>query len=181
MENRSTPLDRASVLRAGGIGVAALLAGSLTGGTASAAPERAREHPNVTLVRRYYQAYGTGDLDALRRFFAADIRWTIPGHHPLAGVKTGPDEVIAFFEQLGRSGFRAEILYLAADGDWVVDLHRGWSTTPAGLDITWALAYRIRDRKIAEAVNFAGDQHAADQYFWRHYPLARIPDRLEQD
>jgi ketosteroid isomerase-like protein len=151
----------------------------LTGGTASAAP--AREHPNVSLIRRYYQAYGSGDLNALRQFFTADIRWTIPGHHPLAGTKTGPDEVIAFFEQLGRSGFRAEILYLAADGEWVVDLHRGWSTTPAGLDITWALAYRIRDRKIAEAINFAGDQHAADRYFWRQYPLARIPARLEQD
>jgi hypothetical protein len=29
-----------------------------------------------------------------------------------------------------------------------------------------------------EAINFAGDQHAADAFFWRVYPLADIPDRL---
>lgn len=175
MEHEGTPIGRATVLRAGALGLAAT---AMAGGTASAAPERTREHPNVTLIRRYYEAYGSGDLNALCRFFAPDIKWTIPGHHPLSGTKTGADEVIAFFGELGRAGFRAEVQYLAADGDWVVDLHRGWSTTPVGLDITWVLAYRIRDRQIAEAINFASDQHAADAFFWRQYPLAPIPDRL---
>jgi uncharacterized protein len=169
MERR---LSRATMLRAATAGLATT---ALAAPTASAAT---REHPNVTLIRRYYEAYGSGDLQALRQFFAPDIRWTIPGHHPLAGTKTGATEVLAFFAQLARSGFRAEILFLAADGDWVVDMHRGWSTTPAGLDITWTLAYRIRDRKIVEAVNFAADQHAADAFFWRQYPLAPIPARF---
>lgn len=165
-------LRRSTLIRAGAAGLAA---------TALAAPgaAAAREHPNVALIRRYYEAYGSGNLESLRQFFAPDIRWTIPGHHPLAGTKVGASEVLAFFAQLAKSGFRAEILFLAADGEWVVDLHRGWSTTPAGLDITWALAYRIRDRKIVEAVNFAADQHAADAFFWRQYPLAPIPQRLK--
>lgn len=175
MAHPNTAVDRATVLRAGG---GALLAASLAAGTASAAPPRTREHPNVALIRRYYQAYGSGDLTALRRFFTPDVRWTIPGHHPLAGTKTGADEVIAFFRELGRAGFRAEVLCLAADGDRVVDLHRGWSTTPVGVDMTWVLAYRVRDQRIAEAINFASDQHAADAFFWRQYPLGRIPDRL---
>lgn len=166
-------LSRATVVRAGAAG---LVATALAARPASAAG--GREHPNVTLIRRYYEAYGSGDLEKLRQFFAPDIRWTIPGHHPLAGTKTGATEVLAFFAQLARAGFRAEILFLAADGDWVVDMHRGWSTTPAGLDITWTLAYRIRDRKIVEAVNFAADQHAADAFFWRQYPLAPIPGRF---
>ncbi|ANZ40854.1 hypothetical protein BBK82_37595 [Lentzea guizhouensis] len=161
-------MERRTVLRLGTTGLAASVA----------VPVAAGEHPNVSLVRRYYEAYGSGDPEALRPFFAPDIRWTIPGHHPLAGTKTGADEVLAFFAQLARSGFRAEVLFLAADRDWVVDMHRGWSTTPAGLDITWTLAYRIRGRKIVEAVNFAADQHAADAFFWRQYPLAPIPDRL---
>ncbi|UJW29374.1 nuclear transport factor 2 family protein [Saccharothrix sp. AJ9571] len=168
-----TEISRANVLR--GVGLAA--AGSLlAGGTATAAPSRT--HPNVKLIQDYYAAYGAGDLAKLSTFFAEDIRWTIPGHHPLAGTKTGIDEVLAFFTQLNRAGFQAQPIFLAADGDWVVDLHRGWSTQPAGLDITWALAFRIRGRKIAEAINFAGDQHAADAFFWRTYPLAPIPDRL---
>lgn len=160
-----------------GLGAAAvgMAAGSLLGtGTATAA----QDHPNVRLIKDYYAAYASGDPSRLRPFFADDIRWTIPGHHPLAGTKVGVEEVLAFFTQLAKAGFRAEPIFLAADGDWVVDLHRGWSTTPEGLDITWALAFRIRGRRIVEAVNFAGDQHAADRFFWQTYELAPIPDRL---
>ena len=161
-------MERRTVLRLGTAGLAASVA----------VPVATGEHPNVTLIRRYYEAYGSGDLEALRPFLAPDVRWTIPGHHPLAGTKTGVAEVLAFFAQLAGSGFRAEVLFLAADRDRVVDVHRGWSTTPAGLDITWALAYRIRAGRIAEALNFAADQHAADAFFWRQYPLAPIPTRL---
>ena len=168
-------VSRADVLRGLGATAVGAAAGSLLGaGTATAAAD----HPNVRLIKDYYEAYGSGDVHRLRPFFADDIRWTIPGHHPLAGTKVGVDEVLAFFAELAEAGFRAEPIFLAADRDWVVDLHRGWSTTPEGLDITWALAFRIRGRQIAEAVNFAADQHAADRFFWQTYPLAPIPTRL---
>ncbi|MGO1051225.1 nuclear transport factor 2 family protein [Crossiella sp. CA198] len=165
-------VSRANLLRAGGAG---LVAAAVLGGTAQAG---GRDHPHVALIRRYYAAYAKGDPQALREFFAPEIRWTIPGHHPLAGTKVGVREVLAFFAELGRAGFRAEVLFLGADGDWVVDLHRGWSTSPPGLDITWVLAYRIQRGKIVEAINFAADQHAADAFFWQRYPLAPLPDRL---
>jgi hypothetical protein len=171
----TTDISRATLLRGAGLGV---LGAALAAGTAGATPHR-DAHPNTTLIREYYAAYAEGDLRALRRFFARDIRWTIPGHHPLAGTKHGVDEVLAFFSALGRAGFRAELLALAADGDWVLDLHRGWSTTPEGLDITWVLAFRVEGRRIAEAVSFASDQHAADAYFWRTFPLAPLPARFE--
>ncbi|SDK59975.1 nuclear transport factor 2 family protein [Nonomuraea jiangxiensis] len=168
---------RAALLRAAGVGAAGLALTAI--GSPAAAAARPKEHPNVTLIRGYYAAYADGDLDALReRFFAPDIRWTIPGHHPLAGTKRGVEEVLAFFAELGRAGFRADPMALAPDGDWVIDLHRGWSTAPEGLDITWALAFRIRSNRIVEAINFAADQHAADAFFWRVYKLAKIPDRL---
>lgn len=155
-----------------------MAAASLMGSPPAQAQTAAPEHPNVRLIREYYKAYASGDPNALKRFFAADIRWTIPGHHPLSGTKYGQAEVLAFFRELARAGFRAEPISLAADGAWVIDLHRGWSTTPEGLDIMWALAFRIRNGKIAEAINFAGDQHAADTFFWKHYALAPLPDRL---
>lgn len=183
-------LSRADLLRGLSVaGVATALTACGAGGAAAvptAVPAPApvsppgQDHPNLELIRRYYQAYASGDLGALRRFFAPDISWTIPGHHPLAGTKHGADEVLAFFGQLARAGFKAETIFLAADRDWVVDLHRGWSTTPAGLDITWALAFRINAGTIAEAINFAGDQHAADAFFWRQYPLATLPGRLSR-
>lgn len=171
-------LSRADFVRGAGAAVAGMAVPTAVGAPPAGAATPAGEHPNVRLIRRYYEAYAAGDLDRLRSFFAPDIRWTIPGHHSLAGVKVGAEEVLAFFAELTRAGFRADPLFLAADGDWVVDLHRGWSTASAGLDITWALAFRIAAGRIAEAINFAGDQHAADAYFWRRYPLAKLPDRL---
>lgn len=173
-------LSRADVLRGLGATAVGVAAGSLlgTGAATASTSETSAEHPNVRLIKDYYAAYGSGDVNSLRRFFADDIRWTIPGHHPLSGAKVGVKEVLAFFGELAKAGFRAEPIFLAADGEWVVDLHRGWSTTPEGLDITWALAFRIRGRKIVEAVNFAADQHAADRFFWQTYPLAPIPNRL---
>ena len=150
------------------------------GTTAAAVSGTASTNENVRLIERYYEAYGQGDLDALRNeFFVSDIEWRIPGHHPLSGIKRGADEVLAFFERLGEAGFRAETLTLASGGEWVIDLHRGWSTEGEGeLDILWALAFRIADGRIAEAINFAFDQAAADSFFWANFPLAPIPERL---
>jgi len=61
----------------------------------------------------------------------------------------------------------------------VIDLHRGWNTQgPARIDIVWALAFRIQDGKIAEAINFPSDQHVADAFYLAQYPLKPLPDRL---
>ena len=47
-------------------------------------------HPNETLVREAFAAFGRGDMDALRsQYFAEDIRWHIPGRNPLAGDYEG--------------------------------------------------------------------------------------------
>jgi hypothetical protein len=50
---------------------------------------------------------------------------------------------------------------------------RSWTST-------WVLYYRIRGGKIAEVQNVAGDQHAADLFFWEVWgeSLKPLPDRL---
>lgn len=141
----------------------------------AASPEENRQ-----VILDYYAAYGTGDMDAVAEFFADDIVWHIPGQHPLAGTKTGRDEVLAFFEQLGHSNFGAELIALMADENWVIDMHRGFSQRESGpnVDTTWVLAFRIQDGRIAEARNFSFDQAAADSFFWSAYPLKPLPERL---
>ncbi|NJO42673.1 MAG: SnoaL-like domain-containing protein [Cyanobacteria bacterium CRU_2_1] len=138
------------------------------------------DHPNVAIVQRYYQAYSSGDLATVREIFAPDITWTIPGHHPLAGTKRGLDEVLAFFDQLAKAQFRAEVLFLGGNDAYVVDVHRGWSNLESGENIgeLWALLFRIENDQIAEAINFPGNQHTADAFFWQVYPLKPIPERL---
>lgn len=85
-----------------------------------------QDHPNVAIIKRYYEAYGKGDVATVREIFAPDIIWRIPGHHPLSGAKRGADEVLAFFEQLARANFKADVLFLGGNDQYVVDCHRGY-------------------------------------------------------
>jgi ketosteroid isomerase-like protein len=168
---------RRGLLGAGLIGIASAGGMALAGGRAHADPQADR---NVALIRDYYAAYATGDPEAVRPFLAPDVVWRIPGHHPLAGDKHGPDEVVAFFRRLAEGRFRAEPLFFQGQDDLVVDIHRGWSNVGTGseIDQLYALLFRIRDDKIAEAQNFLTDMYQSDAFYWEHFPLKAIPQRL---
>ncbi|MFD9901039.1 nuclear transport factor 2 family protein [Mesorhizobium sp. NPDC059025] len=148
--------------------------------TANAGPQ---ENQNIQLIRDYYAAYSTGNPEAVRRFLSSDVVWRIPGHHPLAGDKRGQDEVIAFFNGLAKGRFKADPLFFQAQGDLVVDIHRGWSNVGSGpeVDQLYALMFRIRDGKIVEAQNFLTDMYSSDAFFWAQYPLKPLPDRLAKE
>lgn len=136
---------------------------------------------NVQVVRSFFACFASGDIPRLKRdVLAPDVRWHVPGRHPLAGTHHGPDEVVEFFSQLSRSGFRAEILFLQADGDRVVDVHRGWSNRGDGtdIDLLWSLVFSVHGGRITEAQNLVSDQAAADTFFTAAYPLAPLSARL---
>src|SRR5207244_733997 len=57
-------------------------------------------HPNEDLVRRGYEAFGTGDMATLNELFADDIVWHAPGRNQLAGTYRGKDEVFATFAKV---------------------------------------------------------------------------------
>ena len=62
----------------------------------------------------FFQAYGKGDYEAIKKVVASDVQWHIPGHHKLAGTKQGVDELVAFFNKLGAAGFKAEPMDLCS-------------------------------------------------------------------
>jgi ketosteroid isomerase-like protein len=140
------------------------------------------EDPNIALVQRFFAAYAEHDLEKMREeILAPDVTWRIPGHHPLAGVKRGADEILAYFGALPRANFQAEPIVIAAQGDYVIDVHRGWASYgDATLDMEWVLVYRVAAGRIQEVTNFAADQHAADLFFWEVWgdDLKPLPDRL---
>ena len=135
---------------------------------------------NIKVVQDFFAAYGTNDLDGIAEVMDEDVRWHIPGRHPLSGTKKGRDEVLAFFAELGGAGFKADPIYFGADETHVVDIHRGWSNAAGkpNVDTIWALVYRIENGKIVEATNLSADQDAANTFFWSHYTLAPVPERL---
>ena len=89
------------------------------------------------------------------------------GHpRPPSPVRTrrGIDEVLAFFAALDSVGFKAETFLLQAGDDYVVDIHRGYSTGGDGkVDTTWALVWHLDAAgKVDRVVNLSGDQHQMD-------------------
>lgn len=136
------------------------------------------KHPHLQKIEAFFGAYAAKDVARVREILAPDITWFIPGHHPLSGTKRGVDEVLAFFDQLGKANFQAQPLAIAVTGDYVIDHHRGWSTEGPGLDITWCLVFRFEDDRIKEVTNLSSDQHRADLFFWSVYTLKPIPERL---
>lgn len=137
---------------------------------------------NIKVVQDFFAAYGANDLDGIAAVMDEDVKWHIPGRHPLSGTKNGRDEVLAFFAQLGAANFQADPIYFGADETHVVDIHRGWSNAEGkpNVDTTWALVYRIEDGKIVEATNLSADQDAANTFFWSQYQLKPVPERLAE-
>lgn len=142
----------------------------------------AQPSSSLAVVQKFYECYASGDLEAMKReVLAPDVVWIIPGHHPLAGPKHGVDEIVAYFNQLQKANFKAEVISLSTSGEYVVDVHRGWGEfEEAKVDMNWVLAYRVENGRIVWVQNFAADQHAADLFFWRVWgeQLKPIPGRL---
>ncbi|MEV0145040.1 MULTISPECIES: nuclear transport factor 2 family protein [unclassified Nonomuraea] len=138
------------------------------------------QDPKIEAIGRFFTAYAADDLDGIAQVLAEDVQWTIPGHHPLSGVKHGVEEVVAFFTQLAKSGFQADPMFLEANEEYVVDVHRGWTTEGIGkVDTLWALVWHFNaDGKVDKVVNLSADQHQMDAFVWSNYPLAPLPDRL---
>ncbi|MEM9037801.1 MAG: nuclear transport factor 2 family protein [Actinomycetota bacterium] len=138
--------------------------------------------PKLDTIAAFFEAYAAGDRTGIAEALAENVTWTIPGHHPLSGTKEGIDEVLAFFDQLGTAGFVAETFFLEASDEYVVDIHRGYSTQGTGqVDTTWALVWHFDEAgKVDRVVNLSADQHQMDAFVWANFDLAPIPARLAE-
>jgi uncharacterized protein len=139
-------------------------------------------HPAMAVVARMYECFGKGDMATLKTdVFASDITWNLPGHHPLSGLKTGPDEVIAFFGALMQTGIVVDNVTFGTMGDdQVVEKHTGHGKLTNCEEIIFPTCshYTIKGGKISKVQVYTGDQHGVDRYFWAMYELQPIPGRL---
>lgn len=137
--------------------------------------------PKIAAINRFFAAYAENDLEGISQVLEDNVRWTIPGYHPLSGTKVGVQEVLAFFTQLNKMGFKAEPIFLEASQAYVVDIHRGYSTLGEGrVDTLWALVWHFNaEGKVYEVFNLSMDQHQMDTFVWRNFALKPIPERLE--
>jgi ketosteroid isomerase-like protein len=126
-------------------------------------------HPNEELMRRGFDAFGRGDMDALRELFDPEIAYHVPGRNPLAGDYHGPDQVLGLFGRIFEvSGgtFRAELHDAVANDEHAVALFtaRG-QREGATLEDRQVLVCHARDGRLVEVWLQATDLHELDAFF----------------
>lgn len=130
-----------------------------------------QEHPNLDLIHAFFTAYGNNDSQGIKKVLDENIKWHIPGEHPLSGTKTGIEEVLAYFKQLGKGSFKAEPIVMGVSDTHVIDCHRNWSNleNEENLDNMSCLLWRIENNKIKEVHNFPENQKIVDLFFTKLY------------
>lgn len=116
----------------------------------------------LDVVRRVYEAFGSGDTDSVAQLIAR-TEWHEADGMPYAGHYRGAEEVFAnVFANIARDveGFsaRPDELLLVGD-DRVVGLGRYSGTGRAGaVDVAFAHFWTVRDGEIVKFVQYA-DTH----------------------
>jgi ketosteroid isomerase-like protein len=126
-------------------------------------------HPNEESLRRGYDAFGRGDVEAVLALFTDDIRLHIPGRNPVSGEYQGKDQVVGFFTKLMEltdGTFSLDVHDVLANDEHAVGLvtlrgERGGRT----LDVNDAQVWHVKDGKFSEFWSQLFDLYAADE-FW---------------
>ena len=130
-----------------------------------------QKHPNLDLIHAFFTAYGNNDSFGIKEVLHENIKWHIPGDHPLSGTKTGIEEVLEYFKQLGKGVFKAEPIVMGVNDTHVIDCHRNWSNLEGqeNLDNMSCLLWSIQANKIKEVHNFPENQKVVDLFFKKLY------------
>lgn len=127
------------------------------------------DHPNATLLRKGYAAFGKGDMATLTDLFSEDVVWHLPGNNQLSGVHRGRDAVFAIFArttQLSGGTFKIEVHDVLANDEHAVALTRGAASREGrqlrSLDTD---VYHMSNGKVTEFWSFPEDQRKTDE-FW---------------
>lgn len=77
---------------------------------------------NVDTARSAYEAFGRGDLEALKEMLAEDGTWLTSDELPLGGETRGRDAILGNFAQIPNywSSFSVDPEEFIDAGDWVV-------------------------------------------------------------
>jgi uncharacterized protein len=128
---------------------------------------------NEALVRRGYEAFGSGDMETLGALMADDVVHVIPGNNQFTGAHQGRDNVFALYGQLFElSGgtYQATLKSVEERGaNQVVAVHQATGTREGrSLDVLETLTFTIDDGRIVhlESSFDDPDDEAAEDAFW---------------
>ena len=115
------------------------------------------EQENIEIVRRGYEAFSRGDVQALLDLLADDIEWASPGppELPTAGHRRGRQQVAEFFQRVDQvfEIQQFEPKAFVAQGDLVVVLGTDTARIKATGKVVsehWAHAFTVRGGKVVQ-------------------------------
>ncbi len=133
---------------------------------------------NPAIIDTFFQAYSKHDFAGIRGVMQEDVIWTFAGQHPLAGVKNGIEEVIAFFDNMsvimGTSTVKVEKLVTGSNGQYLVECQHITTHRKDGnnIDHHVCVLWRFENNQIKEGRHFFADPRAADHFFSVLAPIA---------
>jgi uncharacterized protein len=122
-------------------------------------------HRNEDLIRKAYDAFGSGDRDTIEELFADNIAFHVSGRNLLSDDYVGKDQVFGVFDRLAEiteRSFRTELHDILATDEHAVALQR-WTVQREGkasLRYGNVSVFHIRGGKITEVWHHVGDQYA---------------------
>jgi ketosteroid isomerase-like protein len=122
------------------------------------------------IIRRFFEAYARHDMQAIGEVMDKDVTWFFLGNHPLAGVKKGLDEVIAFYDRMGKlmSISKPEItkLIMEENENYVIEVSHIKTNLKEENNPEYdvAVLWTIKNGKITEGKHFFADPVAFDKY-----------------
>lgn len=132
---------------------------------------------NQTIINRFFDACSKHDFAAIRQVMHEEVIWVFLGQHPLAGVKNGIEEVVAFFDNMGaimgQSGVKAEPLVSGSNDHFLVECQHIITHREDGnnIDHHVCVLWTFENNKIKEGRHFFADAHAADHFFGAVAPI----------
>jgi ketosteroid isomerase-like protein len=74
---------------------------------------------NLQSAKAAYAAFSAGDVEKASENLSDDIEWVVPGNLSVSGTKSGKQEVLEWWGQLGEHGSTVEPQHWFAEGDLV--------------------------------------------------------------
>jgi uncharacterized protein len=127
------------------------------------------ESPNAALVRRVYDAFNTGDLDALTGLLSPDVSFLQPGRSTVSGLYKGRDAVFGWLGVLAAAtggSFHAELLDLYPNDTQVVAVNRATGTRgDTTLCADAALVFEVSHGVVTAITAHEQHQEEWDEFF----------------
>lgn len=129
-----------------------------------------REHPHCALVRKGYDAFSRGDMDALASLMTEDVTHHVPGDNPLSGHHKGREACVDLYRRLHEETagtLRVDLEALLVDGrGHVIAVHQlRADRKDRGLEIREGLFFTIVGDKISDIDECTEDIKETDA-FW---------------